>query len=323
MGAGVLPAIRGHMPKGFADTSVEEARRMVSIRQILAYMGIKIEWNNMALCPFHDDKNPSMIVNDESVFCFACGRGWDIYEFLGAWYDLTPDQSYAWIKEHIEELPKVEGFKARKRGVYRGPVDLKLIDYWHSCLEDREPLYTERLLTDETINNYKLGWRKDHHCWVIPFWSGEPGKSEVEIVQFRRTDKSPFDTKFIGLSGHNKPSFMGKHSLVHEWGILLFGTYDALLCVQDGFPCVSPNGSSVFTRKTSQKELLDQIGHVKRWTVIPDNTPSEQKSMHKMLNLLEAPYRIVELPQEFKDYGEYRKQHSRSDFYHLLTHISG
>jgi len=311
------------MPKGFSDTSVEEARRLVSIRQILLHLGVTINRQHMAQCPFHEDNTPSMIVNDESVFCFACDRGWDIYEFLSEWFNFTPDESYQWIQDHLEELPKVDDYKARKRGVYRGPVDRKLVEYWHSCLEDRQPLYTERLLTDETIDNYLLGWRRDHACWVIPFWSGQPGQSEIEIVQFRRTDKSPFETKFIGLSGHNKPSFMGKHSLVHEWGILLFGTYDALLCLQDGFPCVSPNGSSVFTKKANQKILLDEIGHVKRWIVIPDNTPSEQKSMHKMLNLLEAPYRIVELPQEFKDYGEYRLKHSRSEFYRLLCSVCG
>ena len=40
--------------------------------------------NHTGLCPFHDDKNPSMHVNGERGFfhCFSCGAGGDVFGFL-------------------------------------------------------------------------------------------------------------------------------------------------------------------------------------------------------------------------------------------------
>jgi hypothetical protein len=38
--------------------------------------------HNKALCPFHDDKNPSMQVSGNYAWCFACNRGWNPIDFV-------------------------------------------------------------------------------------------------------------------------------------------------------------------------------------------------------------------------------------------------
>ena len=40
--------------------------------------------NHKALCPFHNEKTPSFMVNTERNFwyCFGCQRGGDIFSFL-------------------------------------------------------------------------------------------------------------------------------------------------------------------------------------------------------------------------------------------------
>ena len=37
-----------------------------------------------ALCPFHDDKNPSMVLDPErqSYKCWSCGAGGDVFDFV-------------------------------------------------------------------------------------------------------------------------------------------------------------------------------------------------------------------------------------------------
>lgn len=38
---------------------------------------------NMALCPFHADKEPSMrLFPNNHVYCFSCGKGWDTIAFM-------------------------------------------------------------------------------------------------------------------------------------------------------------------------------------------------------------------------------------------------
>ena len=40
------------------------------------------EW--MGLCPFHEDRSPSLSVNEESRVwhCFGCGEGGDVFRFM-------------------------------------------------------------------------------------------------------------------------------------------------------------------------------------------------------------------------------------------------
>ena len=51
----------------------EAVKQSVSTRDAAAFYGIEVKRNGMACCPFHDDKNPSMKV-DQRFHCFGCGE---------------------------------------------------------------------------------------------------------------------------------------------------------------------------------------------------------------------------------------------------------
>ena len=46
----------------------------------------------MACCPFHDDKNPSMKV-DQRFHCFGCGADGDVIDFTAKLFDLSPKEA--------------------------------------------------------------------------------------------------------------------------------------------------------------------------------------------------------------------------------------
>ena len=46
----------------------------------------------MACCPFHDDKNPSMKV-DQRFHCFGCGEDGDVIDFTAKLFDLSPKEA--------------------------------------------------------------------------------------------------------------------------------------------------------------------------------------------------------------------------------------
>ncbi len=319
------------MGKGFSDESVVNVnpkilKRDVNIKSLLKYYDIELNEFHKCICPFHDDKNPSMIVNDESVHCFGGCGGYDIISFVQRMEDVDFKGALDWFSKHLEELPKVEATgDARKRGDYRGPVFRDLIEYYHTCLTDehRDILHTKRLLTDETINKYRIGWRPDFKAFSLPFWSGIPGDSEIAILQFRLTVDTPeevtshvSDSKFIGLSGHNKPYLINKHLLTKEWAIMVFGTFDGLLAGQDGFPACSPNGVSVFSTKKMAVELNEHLASVKRLYVVYDTTESEKAPVEKMLNNLpdKEIIRCYFPDGPWKDYGDYRLHKTPADF---------
>lgn len=334
------------MPKGFADFSHDKFRRENNIRQFFLLFNIPIDSANKATCPFHGKKNgdkffpesnPSMIVNDEACYCFACARTWyldtliqdvldpavDVYIPTVVKLDHQPDyeEVQVWWNERKSNIPKVAAHKSRKKGEYRGPVNLELVTEWHKRLtpEHREYLRTHRLLTNDTINLFQIGWRDEHQSFSLPFWSGTPGTSEVQIVQFRKSIESPawITQKFYGLGGHNKPCFIGKHSLVgRTWAVMLFGTFDAVLAVQDGFPAISPNGASIFSRNKHKQELNDTLQGIQHLFVVLDATESEQKAaLNTVANIEVVPkITITKFDETAKDYGEYRLSKSVVDF---------
>ena len=58
----------------------QEIKTFVSAGKSAEQYGIKIIRNKMACCPFHDDRHPSMKI-DQNYFCFACGAKGDVIDF--------------------------------------------------------------------------------------------------------------------------------------------------------------------------------------------------------------------------------------------------
>lgn len=60
---------------------------MVTTKQAAEMYGIRVKRNGMAVCPFHNDKNPSMKV-DRRFHCFACQADGDAIDFVSKLFGL-------------------------------------------------------------------------------------------------------------------------------------------------------------------------------------------------------------------------------------------
>ena len=61
----------------------------ISTREVASFYGIKVNRNGMCCCPFHNDKHPSMKL-DNRYHCFGCGEDGDVINFVGKLYGLSP-----------------------------------------------------------------------------------------------------------------------------------------------------------------------------------------------------------------------------------------
>ena len=75
-----------------AENVFEVVKQSVSTREAAAFYGIEVKRNGMACCPFHDDKNPSMKV-DQRFHCFGCGADGDVIDFTAKLFDLSPKEA--------------------------------------------------------------------------------------------------------------------------------------------------------------------------------------------------------------------------------------
>ena len=62
----------------------------VNLREVAELYGIDVNRYGKALCPFHNDRHPSLYVTDDHYHCFACGAHGDVIDFVGKLFQLSP-----------------------------------------------------------------------------------------------------------------------------------------------------------------------------------------------------------------------------------------
>ena len=66
----------------------ETIKAAVTARQAAENFGIGVNKHGMALCPFHDDHNPSLKL-DKRYYCFACGESGDVIDFTAKFFGIS------------------------------------------------------------------------------------------------------------------------------------------------------------------------------------------------------------------------------------------
>ena len=61
----------------------------VSCRESAERYGVEVNHHGMALCPFHNDRHPSLYVADDHYYCFACGEHGDVIDFVSKLFRLS------------------------------------------------------------------------------------------------------------------------------------------------------------------------------------------------------------------------------------------
>ena len=123
-----------------AENVFEAVKQSVSTREAAAFYGIEVKRNGMACCPFHDDKNPSMKV-DQRFHCFGCGEDGDVIDFTAKLFDLSSKeaaeklaQDFGLIydsqapprRRYVRQKTEAQQFREDRQRCYR-----VLSDYYH------------------------------------------------------------------------------------------------------------------------------------------------------------------------------------------------
>ena len=137
-----------------AENVFEAVKQSVSTREAAEFYGIKVRRNGMACCPFHDDKNPSMKV-DQRFHCFGCGEDGDVIDFTAKLFDLSPKeaaeklaQDFGLIydsqapprRRYVRQKTEAQQFREDRQRCYRVLSDYyHLLKKWESDHSPRTP----------------------------------------------------------------------------------------------------------------------------------------------------------------------------------------
>lgn len=70
-------------------TRYETIKAAVPMRQAAEHYGLKVSRNRMACCPFHNDRHPSLKLNEDYFYCFGCSAKGDVIDFVARQFDLN------------------------------------------------------------------------------------------------------------------------------------------------------------------------------------------------------------------------------------------
>ncbi len=160
----------------FSEEKVSEIRDRASISEVVSdYVSLKKSGKNFkGLCPFHSEKTPSFMVNEEKqIFrCFGCGEGGDVFTFLMKMGHFSFPQA-------VEELAKRYGVRltprpfspTQKKEMAKREVLFQInqmaSEYFHDLLtrkregEEGRRYLSQRGMSDEIIKEYRLGYSVD------------------------------------------------------------------------------------------------------------------------------------------------------------------
>lgn len=168
--------------------------------------------NHIGLCPFHDDNNPSMHVNDEKGFfhCFSCGAGGDVFGFLMRYSNIG-------FREALKELARKAGVRLpaprprtkseKKKEVASArffEINSLVCSFYSNNLHRSEKnsararKYLEsRGISSEIIEEFKLGFAPDSWDAIVKFASarniGIKELEELGLVVARESGSGHYD----------------------------------------------------------------------------------------------------------------------------------
>ena len=70
-------------------TIYETIKAAISVKQAAEHYGLKVSRNGMACCPFHNDRHPSLKLNEDYFFCFGCGAKGNVIDLVARLFDLS------------------------------------------------------------------------------------------------------------------------------------------------------------------------------------------------------------------------------------------
>ena len=125
----------------------ESVKAAVPLRQAAETYGLTVSRNGMTCCPFHEDRHPSLKMNEDYFFCFGCGASGDVIDFTARLFGIS-------LKDAARKLSADFGISvdAKPVAVRRNPSRLEelrcrraltaylhLLKEWKTCYAPKTP----------------------------------------------------------------------------------------------------------------------------------------------------------------------------------------
>ena len=176
----------------------EMVKQFVTVREAAERYGIEVKRGGMVCCPFHDDKNPSMKLNEEYFYCFGCGATGDVIDLTARLYNLSPKeaaeklvQDFGLIydsqapprRNYVRQKTEAQKFQENRNHAFR-----VLADYFH-LLRKWEAGYTPKTPEEPMHPRFlEAVQQKDYIGYLLDsFLEDSPEEQKLWIAEHQST----------------------------------------------------------------------------------------------------------------------------------------
>ena len=131
----------------------EAVKQSVTTRQAAERYGVRVGRTGMCVCPFHDDKNPSMKV-DRRFHCFGCQADGDVIDFVSRLENASPKEAALMLAQDFSIPYEDKEPPGRSRPKPRPRQESP--EQQFKCMER----YCFRVLSD--YHNLLRRWKRDY-----------------------------------------------------------------------------------------------------------------------------------------------------------------
>jgi DNA primase len=275
------------------------------IKRVLSGAGITIESeidsDYIVFCPFHGNHRTPAGEIDKSrgtFFCFSCHKVADLVEFVMHMTNRTYFEAVRFIKskETESDLQFAMASKLSQPPEYVQFDQVLVKRLNQQALESPRAMryYSSRLITDESVKKFWLGFSEKQDMVTIPVHSPEGmevgfvGRS-IEGKEFKNTPGLPKSKVLFNL---HRIKTSSKVYVVES-------SFDAIRLDQCGFPAVATLGANV---SNTQIELLQK--YFNNIFVIADNDEAGGNMKDRIIEKLGNRVTVVKLDTKYKDIGD-------------------
>ena len=153
-------------------TIYETIKAAISVKQAAEHYGLKVNRNGMACCPFHNDRHPSLKLNEDYFFCFGCGAKGDVIDLVARLFGLTNLQAAQQLASDFglnQKPPAAADMDKPKRPYIRQFREDEMLcfrvltDYLH-LLEDWKVRYAPKTPEDTLDDRFVEACQM--HCYI-------------------------------------------------------------------------------------------------------------------------------------------------------------
>ena len=161
-------------------TIFEEVKELVDVPTAARHYGVEVHRGNMALCPFHRERNPSCKLYADHYYCFGCQAHGDVIRLVQELFGLTPIEAVKQLSNDfslgldVDKPPDMMAVNRRRQEIAKRKAEqeitVRMYDIllrYYTLLDSYKIRYAPKAPDDGIDGRYVYAVHHIEYAWYL------------------------------------------------------------------------------------------------------------------------------------------------------------